>query len=74
MRVYCVQVGGEEGRFGMEWVKILLHKHQPLLLELIRGGGRREGEGVRGEEVFLWPFLDLCLTSSGELDWVGSHI
>ena len=56
----------------MEWVKILLYKHQPLLLELIRGGGGggREGEGVRGEEVFLWPFLDLCLTSSGELDWV----
>ena len=63
-----VQVGGEEGRCGVEWVRILLHSHQPLLLELVRGGGG-EGGGVRGEDVFLWPFLDLCLTSSGELDW-----
>ena len=27
------------------------------------GGGRKGG---RGEEAFLWPFLDLSLTSPGE--------
>ena len=55
----------------MEWVSFLLHKHQPLLLDLVRGGGGGGGGGVGGkvggEEPFLLGFLDLSLTSSGEL-------
>ena len=52
----------------MEWVSFLLHKHQPLLLDLVRGGGGGGvGGKVGGEEPFLSGFLDLSLTSSGEL-------
>ena len=56
----------------MEWVSFLLHKHQPLLLDLVRGGGGGGGGGggvggkVGGDKLFLWGFLDLSLTSSGE--------
>lgn len=61
------QLEGGEGKERKEWVKDLLQRHHSLLLELVRegGGGGRE-EGVRGEDTFLWPFLDLSLTSPGE--------
>ena len=51
-----------------EWVRVLLQRHQSLLLHLVRegGGGEMGRGGVRGEDTFLWRFLDLCLTSTGK--------
>lgn len=66
--VCCVQLEDLKGA-SVEWVEFLLHRHQPLLLELVRGGGGGGGrKGGRGEEAFLWPFLDLSLTSPGEFN------
>lgn len=59
----CMQLGGQgEGKGRVEWVKFLLHTHQSLLLKLVSGG-----EGTVREEIFLWKFLDISLTSPGEL-------
>ena len=61
----CIQLGGQgEGKGRVEWVKFLLHTHQSLLLKLVSG----DGGGTVRDETFLWKFLDISLTSPGELD------